>query len=202
MKPLIVIVDYGVGNLRSVQKGLVLKGARAVVTNDRKRIEESDAVVLPGVGAFCDAMRQLQRYEELLLESVESKPVLGICLGMQLFFEESEENGLHRGLKIMKGRVVKLPEGVKIPQMGWNRVELKKESRLMRGIGREYFYFVHSYHAVPREEVTVAVTHYGTEIAAVVEKGNAYGTQFHPEKSGKAGLKILENFVALARGSV
>lgn len=200
MKPRIAIIDYGVGNLRSVQKGLALMGAEAVVTEDKKIIEESDALVLPGVGAFCDAMKQLKPFQSFLLENLETKPVLGICLGMQLFFEESEEDGLHQGLGVMKGRVVKLPSRVKIPQMGWNKIELKKESRLMQGIKRgEYFYFVHSYYALPREDVTVATTYYSTEIPAVVEKGNAFATQFHPEKSGKVGLRILENFVELAK---
>lgn len=195
----IAIIDYGVGNLRSVQKGLALMGADAAITGDKKIIKESDAVVLPGVGAFCDAMRLLRPFKKLLLQSMDEKPVLGICLGMQLFFEESEEDGLHRGLGLMRGRVVKLPERVKIPQMGWNKVEVKKDSRLLSGIkSGEYFYFVHSYYAQPIEEVTVATTSYGVELPAVVEKGRAYATQFHPEKSGGAGLRLLKNFVDLA----
>jgi glutamine amidotransferase len=195
------IVDYGVGNLRSVQKGLSLKGVDAVVTSDEEALRGCDAYVLPGVGAFRDAMDRLSPLKDLLLDSLDDKPVLGICLGMQLFFEESEEGGLHEGLGIMGGRVIRLPDTVKVPQMGWNRVEILKESRLMRGIDSgEYFYFVHSYYAVPEEDVTVATTHYGAEIPAVVEKGNALATQFHPEKSGESGLKILENFVSLVRG--
>jgi glutamine amidotransferase len=202
MSPKVAIIDYGVGNLRSVQKGLALKGAEAVITADREAIEACDAIVLPGVGAFRDAMERLRPLKNLLLRSIEEKPVLGICLGMQLFFDESEEDGLHRGLKVIRGRVIRIPGNVKVPQMGWNRVEIKKKSRLLRGIeSGEYFYFVHSYYAVPEEEVTVAATNYGTQIAAVVEKGNALATQFHPEKSGKAGLRILENFVSLAEES-
>jgi len=200
MKPRIAIIDYGVGNLRSAQKGLASKGADAVIAEDKDVIDSCDAIVLPGVGAFCDAMKQHQPFHKLLLQNVKNKPILGICLGMQLFFEESEEDGLHRGLGLMKGRVIKLPSSVKIPQMGWNKIEVQKESRLMSGIvSGEYFYFVHSYYALPKEDVTVATTHYGVEIPAVVKKGNAYATQFHPEKSGKAGLRILENFVELAR---
>ena len=201
MKPKIAIIDYGVGNLRSAQKGLTSKGANAMIAQDEDAIDACDAIVLPGVGAFCDAMKQLRSFHELLLENVKKKPILGICLGMQLFFEESEEDGLHKGLSVMKGRVIRLPRSVKIPQMGWNTIEIKKESRLMAGIGSGgYFYFVHSYYTLPREDVTVATTHYGVEIPAVVEKGNAYATQFHPEKSGKVGLRILENFVELAKG--
>ena len=200
MKPKIAIIDYGVGNLRSAQKGLASKGANAMIVEDENAIDACDAIVLPGVGAFCDAMKQLRPFHELLLENVKKKPILGICLGMQLFFEESEEHGLHKGLSVMKGRVIRLPRSVKIPQMGWNTIEIKKESRLMAGIGSGGdFYFVHSYYTLPREDVTVATTHYGVEIPAVVEKGNAYATQFHPEKSGKVGLRILENFVELAK---
>lgn len=195
----VAIIDYGMGNLRSVQKGLILQGAEVVITDDRREMEESDALVLPGVGAFRDAIERLHTLKGFLLECLQEKPILGICLGMQLFFDESEEDGLHQGLGIMRGRVVRLPDEVKVPQMGWNRVEIKKDSRLMRGLeSGEYFYFVHSYYAVPEEDITVAATTYGTEIPAVVEKGNAMATQFHPEKSGKAGLKILGNFVSLA----
>jgi glutamine amidotransferase len=200
MWPRIGIIDYGVGNLRSVQKGLSLKGAQPVITAEEEVLRECDAFVLPGVGAFGDAMERLRPLKSLLLDSLDEKPVLGICLGMQLFFDESEEDGLHQGLGVMKGRVIRLPGSVKVPQMGWNRVEIKKKSRLMEGIkSGEYFYFVHSYYAVPREDVTVATTHYGKEIAAVVEKGNAMATQFHPEKSGAPGLRILENFVSMAK---
>lgn len=202
MRPRIGIVDYGVGNIRSVQKGLNLKGAEVVITDQEETLATCDAFVLPGVGAFGDAMHRLRPLKDVLLESLDEKPVLGICLGMQLFFDESEEDGLHEGLRIMKGRVIRLPGSVKVPQMGWNRVEIKKKGRLMRGIeSGEYFYFVHSYYAVPEEDVTVATTYYGAEIAAVVEKGNAMATQFHPEKSGAAGLRILENFVSMAKKS-
>ena len=119
---------------------------------------------------------------------------------MQLFFEQSEENGLHKGLKLMKGGVVKLPNNVKIPHIGWNTIDIKTENNLLKGIkSKEYFYFVHSYYALPSEEITLATTHYGVEIPAVVSKGNMVGTQFHPEKSGKAGLRIIDNFVDLVR---
>ena len=201
MRPRIGIIDYGVGNLRSVQKGLSLKGAQPVITSEEEVLQGCDAFVLPGVGAFGDAMDRLSPLKDLLLDSLDEKPILGICLGMQLFFEEGEEGGLHQGLGIMRGRVVRLPANVKVPQMGWNRVRVVKEARLMQGIkSGEYFYFVHSYYAVPEEDVTVASTHYGVEIPAVVEKGYALATQFHPEKSGDSGLKILENFVSMVRG--
>lgn len=198
MKPKIAILDYGIGNLRSVERGLAHSGALPVVTRDKKVIVESDAVVLPGVGAFCDAMKNLEKLEDAVREI--DVPMLGICLGMQMYFTESEENGLHRGLDMMKGAVVLLPKNVKTPQMGWNSIKIKKKSRLLEGIkDGEYFYFVHSYYAKPKENVTIATTRYGIEFPAVVEKNNIYATQFHPEKSGKAGLKILENFVKIAR---
>ncbi|MFQ6136565.1 MAG: imidazole glycerol phosphate synthase subunit HisH [Candidatus Hydrothermarchaeales archaeon] len=198
MKPKVAIVDYGVGNLRSVYRALEHKGAESRITVDKAVIEESDAIVLPGVGAFGDTMKEFRAFGDLLKKFIEEKPVLGICLGLQLFFTISEEDGLHSGFDIIPGRVVKLPDYVKIPHMGWNSIKIEKGSELLDGVeDGEYFYFVHSYYAVPDEEVTVATTQYGVEFPAVVEKGNAYATQFHPEKSGKAGLKIIENFVKI-----
>ncbi len=200
MKPKISILDYGVGNLRSVRRGLESKGAEAFVTNERDLLLDSDAMVLPGVGAFCDAMTDLTPFMDDITSYVKEKPLLGICLGLQLLFTESEEDGLHQGMDLMKGRIVRLPETVKIPQMGWNSTKIKKGTRLLKGLqSGAYFYYVHSYYAIPDGDVTTATTTYGVEVPAVVEEGNVYATQFHPEKSGSAGLTILENFVELAR---
>ena len=200
MRPKVAIIDFGVGNLRSAQKAFELNGANAVIVKDKDTLNTCDAIVLPGVGAFCDAMNNLNPFNKLLIENSKDKLILGICLGMQLFFEQSEENGLHKGLKLMKGGVVKLPNNVKIPHIGWNTIDIKTENNLLKGIkSKEYFYFVHSYYALPSEEITLATTHYGVEIPAVVSKGNMVGTQFHPEKSGKAGLRIIDNFVDLVR---
>ncbi len=200
MKPNIAIWDYGVGNLRSAKRGLEHSGAKALVTSKEADLERCDALVLPGVGAFCDAMINLQKAEEAVRKAIEEKPVLGICLGLQLLFSESEEDGLHKGLDLVKGRVIKLPGGVKAPQMGWNSIRVLKDSELLAGIDDgDHFYFVHSYYAVPKEDVTTATTSYGVELPAVVEKGNLYATQFHPEKSGEKGLRLLENFVNIVR---
>jgi glutamine amidotransferase len=199
MKPEIAIIDYGVGNLRSVYRGLEHGGAKPTITNDKKIVEASDGIVLPGVGAFGDAMKRLDDFRDVLLDSVGSKPIIGICLGMQLYFTKSEEDGIHEGLDLMKGRVVSLPKSVKIPQMGWNSIEIKKDTKFLEGISTgDYFYFVHSFYADPEEEVTTATSHYGLEFPAIVEKDLLFATQFHPEKSGKAGLRMLENFVKIS----
>jgi glutamine amidotransferase len=200
MKPEIAIIDYGVGNLRSVYRGLEAGGANPIITKDKKVVAKSDGIVLPGVGAFGNAMKRLEEFNDVLLESAGIKPILGICLGMQLYFTKSEEDGVHEGLNLLKGSVVKLPETVKIPQMGWNSIEIKKESIFMEGINSgDYFYFVHSFYAKPEEDVTVATSDYGLEFPAIVEKDLLFATQFHPEKSGKAGLLMLENFVNLSK---
>jgi len=199
MKPEIAIIDYGVGNLRSVYRGLEYGGAKPVITKDKKVVKDSDGIVLPGVGAFGDAMKRLDDFRDILVESTGEKPVFGICLGMQMYFTESEEDGIHRGLDLLKGRVVRLPRSVKIPQMGWNTIEIKKESPFLEGIKTgDYFYFVHSFYALPADDVTAATSYYGLEFPAIVQKGLLFATQFHPEKSGKAGLKILENFVNIS----
>ena len=199
MKPRIAIVDYGMGNLRSVYRGLEKGGAKPVITDKKEEIEASDAIVLPGVGAFEDAMANLYPLRGTIVAEAQRKPLLGICLGLQLLFTTSEE-GEGEGLDLIKGRVVRLPRGVKTPHMGWNSLEVKRSSRLLEGIkSGDYFYFVHSYYAQPEEDVVVATTTYGAEIPAVVEKGSVFATQFHPEKSGKLGLKLLENFVDISR---
>lgn len=196
---MIVIVDYGMGNLRSITKAMEHCGAKVKVTRNAEKIEESEALVLPGVGAFKDAIKELSPLANIIKKY--DKPLLGICLGMQLFFTESEEGGLFKGLDLIKGRVVKLPDEVKIPHMGWNDIEIKGKSRLLKGIkSGEYFYFVHSYFVVPENNETIkATTNYGVEIPAVIEKENIFATQFHPEKSGEAGLRILRNFVEMVK---
>ncbi|MFQ6105502.1 MAG: imidazole glycerol phosphate synthase subunit HisH [Candidatus Hydrothermarchaeaceae archaeon] len=200
MKLRIAIIDYGVGNLRSVEKGLLHSGAEVITTSNINSAMSSDGIILPGVGAFKDAMKRVRALDEKLKDYIKEKPVLGICLGMQMYFTESEENGLHKGLDLMRGRVVMFPRSVKIPQMGWNSIKIKKKTKLLEGIkDGDYFYFVHSYYAKPEEDVTTATSNYGLEFPAIVEKNNAYATQFHPEKSGNAGLKILQNFVEIAK---
>lgn len=196
----IAIVDYGMGNLRSVARAVEYAGAEPVVTSEIEVIEGCSGIILPGVGAFEDAMANLYPLREYIVRIVEEKPILGICLGLQLFFTYSEESKAgESGLDLIKGIVVRLPEGLKIPHMGWNSIDIKKESRLLQGIKQgEYFYFVHSYYAQPEEDVVVATTTYGVEIPAVVEKGNVFATQFHPEKSSRAGLRIVKNFVEIA----
>ena len=196
---MIVIVDYGMGNLRSITKAIEHCGARVEVTRNAEKIEESQALVLPGVGAFKDAIKELSPLANIIKKY--DKPLLGICLGMQLFFTESEEGGLFKGLDLIKGRVIRLPDEVNIPHMGWNDIEIKGKSRLLKGIkSGEYFYFVHSYFVVPENNETIkATTNYGVEIPAVIEKENIFATQFHPEKSGEAGLRILRNFVEIVK---
>lgn len=198
----IVIVDYGMGNLRNVQKAFEKIGAQARVTRDKREITGASAIVLPGVGAFKDCMDNLGKYGliEPILRSVEKgKPYLGICLGLQILFSESEEFGSHRGLDLIRGRVVRFrpdPEH-KVPHMGWNTVEIKKEVPPLKGVeSGDFFYFVHSYYVVPEEEDGIAtLTLYGRPFVSSVVRANIFATQFHPEKSQQKGLQILQNFV-------
>lgn len=199
---MVAIIDYDAGNLRSVEKALEALGAETVVTRDPEVIAGSSRVILPGVGSFGDAMERLNQYglPDVIRRTVSgNKPFLGICLGLQLLFEESEESPGVPGLGILKGKILKIPqtEGLKIPHMGWNSLNLKPDSRLFAGIrDQEYVYFVHSYYLKAQEESQVAATTwYGTEIHAAVEAGNVFACQFHPEKSGDTGLRILENFL-------
>ena len=204
----IVIVDYDVGNLRSVQKALEKVGADAKISRHTEDIASADAVVLPGVGAFAECMNNLRSYglETATRDFIKSgKPFLGICVGYQILFEESEEFGHSKGLGVFKGKCVKfssdhLQPGHKIPHMGWNQVRYVNKGRLFDGIddGSD-FYFVHSYYPEPVEGIAVGVTEYGVEFASSVEKGNVFATQFHPEKSQQSGLKLLENFTKLAK---
>ncbi len=198
----IVIIDYGMGNLRNVQKGFEKIGFEAKLTRNKKEIERASAIVLPGVGAFKDCMENLERYgliDPLLRSIKKGKPYLGICLGLQILFSESEEFGACRGLNLIKGRVVKFrpdPEH-KVPHMGWNTIEKLKEVATLQGVANgDFFYFVHSYYVIPEEvEWISTVTSYGKPFASSISKENIFATQFHPEKSQKKGLRILENFV-------
>ena len=196
---MIAIIDYGRGNLRSVQKGMERFGHTVQVTSDPEEIAGAKGIILPGVGAFADAMQQLRErgLVEPLLSSIEAgKPFLGICLGMQVLFEQGEEHGVHSGLGVLAGRVVKLPPGLKVPHMGWNQLSIKQESALLRGIPQNAeCYFVHSYYVEAVEpEIILASCDYGLEFPAVVGRKNVFGAQFHPEKSSELGLKILDNF--------
>ena len=203
---MIAIIDYGMGNLRSVQKGFEKAGFDAVVTADPKVVLDAEKVVLPGVGAFPDCMRNLEQggFVEPLLKVIrEGRPFLGICLGLQLLFTESEEFGIHRGLDVIPGRVVRFPEGLreggealKVPHMGWNQLAIRRRPPVFAGIeDGTNVYFVHSFYVKPDDEsVIAATTGYGIEFCAAVWKDNVVATQFHPEKSQEAGLKILKNF--------
>jgi glutamine amidotransferase len=199
---MIAVVDYGMGNLRSVQKALERVGAEAEVTRESGKILSARGVVLPGVGAFSACMKNLERYE--LLEPVrqviqKKKPFLGICLGFQLLFSESQEFGPQKGLDLFHGKVVGFQprDGLKIPHMGWNRVEKRKDSPFLEGICEgDYFYFVHSYYVVPEDpSLTATVTPYGTPFVSSIATDHLFACQFHPEKSQELGLRILANFV-------
>lgn len=201
---MIAIIDYDAGNIRSVEKALKFLGQETAVTRDREVILKADKVVLPGVGAFGDAMEKLCQYglEPVIREVAEAgTPFLGICLGLQLLFERSDETPGVPGLGILKGEILRIPEseGLKIPHMGWNSLTYPNEGRLFRGIPEDsYVYFVHSYYLKAADEsIVTAVAEYGTCIHASVEKGNVFACQFHPEKSSETGLKILKNFVEL-----
>ncbi len=199
----IAVLNYNMGNIKSVENAFLNIGARVIVTDDKKTIENASALVLPGVGAYKDAMLNLEKTDliELIFEQIKKKPFLGICLGLQLLFDQSLEDGKNRGLGILKGSVEKIPAGVKIPHMGWNQIRiLKRQSMLFKDIDDlENFYFVHSYSAVcDSNDPISSFTDYGVELVASVEKENVYGLQFHPEKSSLKGLKILENFWHLA----
>jgi imidazole glycerol-phosphate synthase subunit HisH len=197
----IAIIDYGLGNLRSVMKGLEKAGARATITCDSHEIAAADGLVLPGVGAFHEGMDQLGPIKDLIIESTRSVPLLGICLGMQMLLETSEEHGVHRGLGLVPGKVTRFPRvhGFKVPHMGWNSLVLEQpDNPLLAGLGPdEYVYFVHSYYADTVPEYTLTTTRYITPFASAVRNGNAYGVQFHPEKSGAVGLRMLENFIGM-----
>jgi glutamine amidotransferase len=202
---MIAVVDYGVGNLHSVAKALEKVGGRPIVTSDWKVVEKADGVVLPGVGAFKDSMDAMHRSElsrAITAFIATGKPFLGVCVGLQMLFAESEEFGISKGLGVFPGRVVRFKEGLKVPHMGWNQVQIKKEGNpLLKGLqDGEYLYFLHSYYVVPEQDTIVAAkTSYGEDFTCMVWDKNVFGTQFHPEKSQKAGLKVYENFKDLVK---
>ena len=203
---MIAIIDYDAGNMNSVEKAIRYLGAEAVLTRDRETILGADAVILPGVGAFGDAMKNLRSLglDETIRQAVSSgKPFLGICLGLQLLFESSEESPGVEGLGICRGKILRIPdgEGLKIPHMGWNSLSFPNRGRLFRDIPENsYVYFVHSYYLRAEDPgIVTATTEYGVKIDASVEQGNVFACQFHPEKSGSLGLSILSNFISLTR---
>lgn len=196
---MISIVDYGMGNLRSVQKAFQKLGFDALITDKPAEISDSSHIVLPGVGAFKDCMHNLESRglaEPIVREVAKGKPFLGICLGLQLLFEESEEFGCHKGLGLIRGRVARFPNsGLKVPHMGWNRVKRAGEARLLDlSDDGAFFYFVHSYYVMPDEDVTATTTEYGLTFTSSIEKENIFACQFHPEKSQTQGLKLLKKF--------
>lgn len=198
------ILDYDAGNIKSVEKALAYLGEEAKITRDRDEILSAERVILPGVGSFGDAMQKLKEYrlDKVIYEVVERKiPFLGICLGLQLLYESSDETPGVAGLGLLKGTINRIPEkeGLKIPHMGWNSLEIKENATLFKGIeNHAYVYFVHSYYLKASDEETVAATtDYSTLIHASVEKDNIFACQFHPEKSSEVGLNILENFISL-----
>jgi len=194
-----VIFDYGVGNLLSLKTALEKVGLEASVVTSAKELCDADAIALPGVGAFTPAASKLDAVKETIINKIQSgTPLLGICLGLQLFFEESEE-GLGNGLALFKGKTVRLPSTVKVPHMGWNTLNIIRQNELFDGVAEgSYVYFVHSLYPVPVDKTIVCTqTEYGTTFTSAIASKNVYGTQFHPEKSGDIGLKILENFAKI-----
>jgi imidazole glycerol-phosphate synthase subunit HisH len=198
---MIVVVDYGMGNLRSVQKGFENIGSPAIISRDPLEIAKADRLVLPGVGAFAECMRNLSRLDLIdpILEFIQSgRPFLGICLGLQLLFDESEEFGMHDGFKVIQGKVKAFDRnmGLKIPHMGWNNVAFKNDSPIFRGIpDGSYFYFVHSYYVEPEIPSDIAAeSDYGITFTCAIARNNIFAVQFHPEKSQEIGLKVLRNF--------
>lgn len=201
---MIAIIDYDAGNLKSVEKALAFLGEKPVVTREKDAILSADKVILPGVGSFGEAMERLKQYgltEVIRQAADEGKPLLGICLGLQLFFESSEESPGIKGLSLLPGKIVKFPEStdLKVPHMGWNSLDITPGARLLKGIQKgEYVYFVHSYYLEAEDKKDVAAASwYGVPFGASVERGNLFACQFHPEKSGETGLKILKNFIEL-----
>jgi glutamine amidotransferase len=202
----IAIIDYNAGNLRSIQKAVELYSSNVVITNNPEIILSADKIILPGVGSFGSAMQNLSKecnnqytLKDVICKAIKEVPFLGICLGMQLLMEVSEECENSKGLGVIKGNVIKFRDVEKIPHMGWNSVEQVKDIPLFEGIkNNEYFYFVHSYHVNPsNKDVIAGVCEYGYKFPCILNKDGLYATQFHPEKSGKVGLKMIENFIEL-----
>ena len=204
---MIAIIDYGAGNIQSVYKALKFIGADCKVTSDKDEILNADGAILPGVGSFGDAMDTMTKrgIKDTIIEYTKSgKPFLGICLGLQLLFPESEETPGVKGLDIFKGTITKIPNQnrtLKIPHMGWNNISIKQKNGIFKGIeGKPYVYFVHSFYLKAQDkDIVAATTQYGVEIDAAVQKSNIIATQFHPEKSGEVGLKMLKNFVEMVK---
>lgn len=200
---MIAVVDYGMGNLRSVEKAVQRVGGKATVTSEAATLRDAQGVILPGVGAYGDAMGNLRRLglvDPLLKHISSGRPFLGICLGLHLLFEEGHEMGRHEGLGVLKGYVTRFPDGdLKVPHIGWNQLHIRRQSPLLAGVADgSYAYFVHSYYVVPEDDaVVVATTDYGFHYATAVERASLLGVQFHPEKSQDVGLRILRNFVAI-----
>lgn len=200
---MIAIIDYGMGNLHSVHSAVERLGYEAIITSDERELFDAEGAILPGVGAFGDAMEQLRatKLDGAVLHYAQSgKPLLGICLGMQLLFSRSEEYGTHEGLGLLPGEVVRFRGDFKVPHMGWNKLAFHQPSALFRNLKAGHVYFVHSFHALPeRREDLLATTDYNGQVTAIVGRGNVFGMQFHPEKSGSVGMKLLGNFLSLCK---
>ena len=198
---MIGIIDYKLNNLRSVQKAFEEVGASAFISSDAKELTRAEKLVLPGVGAFGKAMENIKSLglDELICTNAKAgKPLIGICLGMQLLFTRSSENGMHDGLNLIAGEVKLFPNTVKVPHIGWNQMEIQHPSRILKSVvDKSFVYFVHSYYAQPQEQVTLTTTEYGFHFTSVVQKECIFGIQFHPEKSQTAGLQMLKNFSEL-----
>ena len=201
---MITIIDYGSGNLKSIKNGFLKIGTNAIISSSIKGINDAEALVLPGVGSFGNAMENLSKYKTAIINHIdEEKPFLGVCLGLQILFSSSEESPGVPGLDIFKGEVLHFPQflkekRLKIPQMGWNQLKIKNECPILAEVGNDFMYFVHSYYVNPPDKNIVAATvDYGIDVPAVIYQNNVFATQFHPEKSGEKGLQILKNFVEL-----
>ncbi len=195
-------MNYGVGNLRSIRKGLEKSGAQIKITHTPTDLRASDAIVLPGVGAFAPAVKNMAPIADVVAEAMNNgKPIFGVCLGLQLLFTQSSEGGTVKGLDFISGNVVKLPDTVKTPQMGWNTIDFAKSHPLLDGVNdHSYVYFVHSFYPQPTDpDTVVTTTQYGIKFASMVAKKNLFATQFHPEKSSKTGLTMLKNFVKIVK---
>lgn len=201
---MITIIDYGSGNLKSIRNGFQRIGAEVKISEDPNEMKEAEALILPGVGAFGKAMENLSEYKDTIYNHIEEgKAFLGVCLGLQVLFSQSQESPGVNGLNIFKGDVVRFPqslkdEGKKIPHMGWNDLQIRRKCPVLNEVGNNYMYFVHSYYVQPdNEDIVVATVDYGVKVPAVVSQDNVIATQFHPEKSGEIGLNILRNFVKM-----
>jgi glutamine amidotransferase len=199
----IAIIDYGVGNLRSVQKAVEKIGLEAIITKDNNEINNSKGIILPGVGAFRDAIDSLKKSGliPVIKENIaKRKPLLGICLGMQLLYEKSYEDGIYDGLGLIEGEIIKFDKGLKIPHMGWNSLNIKRQDEILKYVNEnDYVYFVHSYYIKSSNEELLSWADYGVKVPAIVKKDNIYGMQFHPEKSGDVGLRLLKAYGELIK---